>query len=153
MVAHCTPKNEPHARTSRTLFRMNFARTHTRATANRTCACAHAPSQLLILESMKMSQMYSFSCTLYSSNLNLQILVKVYDLLINEETRIFYDYGGVVDSKGRNILLNIEKRPKKGDSDRDISMSLFMDSHGMAHHHFHMSIQKSFADQSRYVLI
>ena len=47
MVAHRTPKNEPHARTSRTLFRMEFARTRTRATAHRTCACAHAPSQLI----------------------------------------------------------------------------------------------------------
>jgi len=45
-IAHRTPENEPHARTSRTLFRMDFARTRTRATAHRTCACAHAPSQL-----------------------------------------------------------------------------------------------------------
>ena len=28
-------------------FRMDFARTRTRATAHRTCACAHAPSQLI----------------------------------------------------------------------------------------------------------
>ena len=47
MVAHRTPKNEPHARTSRTLFRKDFARTRTRATAHRTCVCAHAPSQLI----------------------------------------------------------------------------------------------------------
>ena len=47
MVAHRTPTNEPHAHTSRTLFRKDFARTRTRATANRTCACAHAPSQLI----------------------------------------------------------------------------------------------------------
>ena len=40
-------QNEPHALTSRTLFRMDFARTRTRATAHRTCACAHAPSQLI----------------------------------------------------------------------------------------------------------
>ena len=40
-------QNEPHARTSRTLFKMDFARTRTRATAHRTCACAHAPSQLI----------------------------------------------------------------------------------------------------------
>ena len=44
-VPHRTPKNQPHARTSRTLFRMDFART--RVTAHRTCACAHAPSQLI----------------------------------------------------------------------------------------------------------
>ena len=47
MVAHRTPKNEPHAHTSRTLFRKDFARTRTRATTHRTCACAHAPSQLI----------------------------------------------------------------------------------------------------------
>ena len=34
MVAHHTPKKEPHARTSRTLFRMDFKRTRTRATAH-----------------------------------------------------------------------------------------------------------------------
>ena len=45
MVAHRTLKNEPHARTSHTLFRKDFART--RATAHRTCVCAHAPSQLI----------------------------------------------------------------------------------------------------------
>ena len=47
VIAHRTPKNEPHARTSHTLFRMDFAHTRTRATAHRTCACAHAPSQLI----------------------------------------------------------------------------------------------------------
>ena len=31
-IAHRTPDNEPHARTSRTLFRMDFARTRTFAT-------------------------------------------------------------------------------------------------------------------------
>ena len=36
-VAHRTPKNQWHARTSRTLFRMDFART--RATAHCTCTC------------------------------------------------------------------------------------------------------------------
>ena len=48
-IAHRTPKNEPHARTSRTLFRMDFAHTRTRGTTHRTCACAcaHAPSQLI----------------------------------------------------------------------------------------------------------
>ena len=46
-VAHRTSKKGPHARTSRTLSRMDFARTRTRATAHRTCACAHAPSQLI----------------------------------------------------------------------------------------------------------
>ena len=40
-----TPKNEPHARTSHTHFRMLFARTRTLATAYRMCACTHAPSQ------------------------------------------------------------------------------------------------------------
>ena len=45
MVAHRTHKNEPHARTSRTLSRIDFERTRTRATAYRTCA--HAPSQLI----------------------------------------------------------------------------------------------------------
>ena len=45
MVAHCTPKNEPQSRTSRTLFRMGSA--CTRATAHHMCACAHAPSQLI----------------------------------------------------------------------------------------------------------
>ena len=79
-------------------------------------------------------------------------MFKVYDLLINEETRTFYDYGGVVDARGQTILLNIEKRPHKGDKDRDIYMSLFMDSHGMAHNHFHVNLQKSFAEQPRYYL-
>ena len=37
----------PHARTSHTCFRVHFARTHTCATAHHTCACAHAPSQLI----------------------------------------------------------------------------------------------------------
>ena len=46
-IAHRTPIKGPHARTSRTLSRMDFARTCTRATAHRTCACAHAPSQLI----------------------------------------------------------------------------------------------------------
>ena len=47
-------KNEPHARTSRTLFRMDFARTRTRATAHRTCACAHAPSQLIACKKYRL---------------------------------------------------------------------------------------------------
>ena len=32
---------------TRTLFRKDFARTRTHATAHRTCACAYAPSQLI----------------------------------------------------------------------------------------------------------
>ena len=35
----------PRAHTSHTCFKSLFARTRTRATAHRTCACAHAPSQ------------------------------------------------------------------------------------------------------------
>ena len=46
-IAHRTPKKVPHTRTSRSLSRMDFARTRTRATTHRTCACAHAPSQLI----------------------------------------------------------------------------------------------------------
>ena len=84
-----------------------------------------------------------------SSNLNLQVLVKVYNLLIDEETRTFYDYGGLPDNKGRKILLNIEPRPNKGKKDRDIYMSLYMDSHGSDRHHFQMNVQRSFADQPR----
>ena len=45
-VALRTPEKGPHARTFRTHLRLPFARTRTRATAHRTCACAHAPSQL-----------------------------------------------------------------------------------------------------------
>ena len=45
VIAHCTPQNEPEARTLHILFRMNFERTRTLATAHRTCVCAHAPSQ------------------------------------------------------------------------------------------------------------
>ena len=41
VIAHRTPENVAHARTSHTLFRKDFART--RATAHRTCA--HPPSQ------------------------------------------------------------------------------------------------------------
>ena len=33
------------ARISHTCFRCHFARTHTRATAHRMCACAHTPLQ------------------------------------------------------------------------------------------------------------
>ena len=40
-------KKGPRARTSHTCFRVHFARTRTCATAHRTCACAHAPSQLI----------------------------------------------------------------------------------------------------------
>ena len=86
-----------------------------------------------------------------SSNLNLQVLVKVYNLLINEETRTFYDYGGLPDNKGRHIVLNIEKRPNKGKKDRDIYVSLFMDSHGSDRHHFPMNVQRTFAEQPRYL--
>ena len=46
-ITHRTPKKGPHARTSRTISRMDFAHTSTCSTAHRTCACAYAPSQLI----------------------------------------------------------------------------------------------------------
>ena len=48
VLAHRTPQNKLHACTSHTLFRMNFARTRTNATAHRTFACVDAPSQLTL---------------------------------------------------------------------------------------------------------
>ena len=45
MVAHRTPKNEPHPRTSRTLFRKDFARTRENA---RVCARTFATHTLLV---------------------------------------------------------------------------------------------------------
>ena len=44
-MAHRTPIKGPHARTFRTFSRMDFALTRT--TTHRTCAGAHAPSQLI----------------------------------------------------------------------------------------------------------
>ena len=55
-IAHRTPKKGLHARTSRTLSRMDFART--RVTALRTCACAHAPSQLIPCKILHQPSLY-----------------------------------------------------------------------------------------------
>ena len=47
-IAHCTPQNELHARTSHTFFKMDLACICTHTTAHRTFACADAPSQLTL---------------------------------------------------------------------------------------------------------
>ena len=91
MVTHPTPKNERNARTSRKLFRKDFARTRTRATAHRMCACAHAPSQLIpyyVVVQLFDIHIWWFTCCFHTPLKNSQQLHTYMLLLLLSTTEL-----------------------------------------------------------------
>ena len=75
-----------------------------------------------------------------------QVLQDVYNFMRNEDCRALYYFGGKFEKD--NLIINIW--PRKS-NDRKIYLTLWMDSHGLLHHHFPPAIQQFFGNQDKYV--
>ena len=83
-------------------------------------------------------------------NFDFQMIKKVRDLLMDDNSRALYDLGGCVDNEGDNILLHI--KPLSWDPlDRPIHLIIWVDSQGLLHHHLPIYLQQAFNSQIRYL--
>ena len=76
------------------------------------------------------------------------MLRTIYQFLSDRDARTLYDNGGKFDEYGK-IVIDLERRRL---GDRKIFLTLWMDSHGLQHHHFPPAMQYYFKNQNGYYI-